>query len=69
MAAHDEQEAEAKALRLGLASPVTVQQEDDVLDTWFSSSLFPFAVCGWPDDVRPAPSFRVLKNCEWHLKQ
>ncbi len=25
------------------------QQEEDVLDTWFSSALWPFAVLGWPD--------------------
>jgi valyl-tRNA synthetase len=24
-------------------------QDDDVLDTWFSSALWPFAVLGWPD--------------------
>jgi valyl-tRNA synthetase len=27
-----------------------LRQEDDVLDTWFSSQLWPFAVLGWPDD-------------------
>ena len=26
-------------------------QEEDVLDTWFSSSLFPFASLGWPNDA------------------
>ena len=26
-------------------------QETDVLDTWFSSALWPFAVLGWPDDT------------------
>ncbi|MCC7493964.1 MAG: valine--tRNA ligase [Fimbriimonadaceae bacterium] len=25
------------------------RQEEDVLDTWFSSALWPFAVLGWPD--------------------
>lgn len=24
-------------------------QDEDVLDTWFSSALFPFSVFGWPD--------------------
>ncbi len=24
-------------------------QDEDVLDTWFSSGLFPFSVFGWPD--------------------
>jgi len=26
-------------------------QDDDVLDTWFSSQLWPFSVFGWPDDT------------------
>ena len=26
-----------------------VRQEDDVLDTWFSSALWPFSTMGWPD--------------------
>ncbi|MDO9083071.1 MAG: valine--tRNA ligase, partial [Humidesulfovibrio sp.] len=26
-------------------------QEDDVLDTWFSSALWPFSTLGWPDDT------------------
>jgi valyl-tRNA synthetase len=27
-------------------------QEEDVLDTWFSSALWPFSTMGWPDDTR-----------------
>lgn len=26
-----------------------LKQDEDVLDTWFSSALFPFSVLGWPD--------------------
>lgn len=26
-----------------------VEQDEDVLDTWFSSGLFPFSVFGWPN--------------------
>ena len=26
-----------------------VRQESDVLDTWFSSALWPFSTLGWPD--------------------
>ncbi|KAF6005062.1 hypothetical protein F1559_005033 [Cyanidiococcus yangmingshanensis] len=29
----------------------TLQQDEDVLDTWFSSGLFPFSVFGWPDEA------------------
>lgn len=28
----------------------TWRQEEDVLDTWFSSWLWPFSIMGWPDD-------------------
>ena len=28
-----------------------LQQDPDVLDTWFSSALWPFATLGWPDDT------------------
>lgn len=28
----------------------TLHQDEDVLDTWFSSGLFPFSVFGWPDN-------------------
>jgi valyl-tRNA synthetase len=29
------------------------EQEEDVLDTWFSSALWPFATLGWPDTDTP----------------
>jgi valyl-tRNA synthetase len=31
-----------------IAAGVKLKQEDDVLDTWFSSALWPFATLGWP---------------------
>lgn len=31
---------------------ISLKQDPDVLDTWFSSGLFPFSVFGWPDQVR-----------------
>jgi valyl-tRNA synthetase len=34
------------------------EQESDVLDTWFSSALWPFATLGWPDTE--APEFRAF---------
>ena len=30
---------------------IILEQDEDVLDTWFSSGLFPFSVLGWPDDT------------------
>ena len=32
-------------------------QETDVLDTWFSSALWPFSTLGWPDDTRELSFF------------
>lgn len=28
-----------------------IKQDEDVLDTWFSSALLPFSSFGWPDQV------------------
>ena len=35
--------------RHGLGSEVTLRQDPDVLDTWFSSALWPFSTLGWPE--------------------
>jgi len=32
-----------------LSHDYTLKQDDDVLDTWFSSALWPFSTLGWPD--------------------
>ena len=31
-----------------MGATVTLTQDEDVLDTWFSSGLWPFATVGWP---------------------
>lgn len=31
-------------------NPQTLAQEGDVLDTWFSSGLWPFSTLGWPNE-------------------
>ncbi|TMF95393.1 MAG: valine--tRNA ligase [Chloroflexi bacterium] len=33
------------------------EQDPDVLDTWFSSALWPFATLGWPDDTDDLKAF------------
>jgi valyl-tRNA synthetase len=35
--------------RSGLAGDIELRQDEDVLDTWFSSALWPFSTLGWPD--------------------
>jgi valyl-tRNA synthetase len=34
-----------------------LRQEEDVLDTWFSSALWPFATLGWPDQTPELKAF------------
>ena len=46
-------------LYVGLSAPEGEgwERDPDVLDTWFSSGLFPFAALGWPEDT---PSLRAF---------
>jgi valyl-tRNA synthetase len=44
--AETEEEAQADA-----GAGVVLTRDPDVLDTWFSSALWPFATLGWPDDT------------------
>ncbi len=45
-------EDEADALAHADTKPVgTLRQDEDVLDTWFSSALWPFSTMGWPADA------------------
>ncbi|QYO78270.1 valine--tRNA ligase [Devosia salina] len=45
-------EAEAKALaEKHYGKPVELTRDPDVLDTWFSSALWPFSTLGWPDET------------------
>ncbi|CAE8682668.1 unnamed protein product, partial [Polarella glacialis] len=47
--ARSEEEAMTQA-RSELGEDVELQQDPDVLDTWFSSGLWPFAAVGWPNE-------------------
>eukprot|EP00744_Colponema_vietnamica_P001718 GILI01002816.1.p1 GENE.GILI01002816.1~~GILI01002816.1.p1 ORF type:complete len:973 (-),score=377.56 GILI01002816.1:248-3166(-) len=47
----EEEARKNAAVKLGVAeSEVVLEQDEDVLDTWFSSGLFPFSSFGWPDE-------------------
>jgi valyl-tRNA synthetase len=48
-----ETEAEAQAL----AGNKALTRDPDVLDTWFSSALWPFATLGWPEEGATQPPF------------
>jgi valyl-tRNA synthetase len=49
-------EAEART-KLGLDSTIALRQDEDVLDTWFSSWLWPFSTLGWPNDSKDLQYF------------
>jgi valyl-tRNA synthetase len=40
-----------------IAADVTLKQDDDVLDTWFSSALWTFSTLGWPKDTDDLKTF------------
>ena len=50
----DEAKSEAKAF---YKKDVELSRDPDVLDTWFSSGLWPFATLGWPDDTEYLKKF------------
>ncbi len=49
--AHDLDEAQR------LSGKTHLQQDDDVLDTWFSSALWPFSTLGWPEETPELRTF------------
>jgi len=36
---------------------IDLQQDEDVLDTWFSSAIFPFSIFGWPEKTKDLTTF------------
>ncbi|XP_041978803.1 valine--tRNA ligase isoform X2 [Aricia agestis] len=59
VSAHSEQEALTKAAaKFNVkAEDITLCRDEDVLDTWFSSGLFPFSIFGWPDNTEDLEAF------------
>jgi len=58
--ARSESEAQtlaAQRLPSACAGKYTLAQDEDVLDTWFSSGLFPFSTMGWPEQTADLESF------------
>ncbi len=51
---HDERDARRRA---GLPADVPLEQDPDVLDTWFSSALWPFSTLGWPEETPELRTF------------
>jgi len=54
--AHNEAEAYELA-RAKHGSDIVLTRDEDVLDTWFSSGLWPFSTLGWPDETAELKHF------------
>ncbi|MCK4950680.1 MAG: valine--tRNA ligase, partial [Gammaproteobacteria bacterium] len=52
--ARNEQEAREK---YNLDAECLLRQDEDVLDTWFSSALWPFSTLGWPENTDALKTF------------
>ncbi|XP_077066224.1 valine--tRNA ligase [Siphateles boraxobius] len=47
----EEEAREKAAKRFNVtADKISLRQDEDVLDTWFSSGIFPFSIFGWPNE-------------------
>ncbi|KAM3957167.1 LOW QUALITY PROTEIN: valyl-tRNA synthetase [Aphomia sociella] len=59
VSAHTEEEALFKAAaKLDVPrEQIKLARDEDVLDTWFSSGLFPFSIFGWPDQTEDLKAF------------
>jgi valyl-tRNA synthetase len=55
--AETEEEAQAEA-----GEGVALTRDPDVLDTWFSSALWPFATLGWPENTEPTLGGRYTND-------
>ncbi|KAL8559702.1 hypothetical protein ACOMHN_002235 [Nucella lapillus] len=65
VSARNEAEAVSKFSHLHPGTPyLTVTQDEDVLDTWFSSALLPFTVFGWPENTESLREFYPLSLME-----
>lgn len=45
------EDAEVEAQKRANGRKYTLEQDEDVLDTWFSSALWPFSTLGWPNQA------------------
>ncbi len=59
--AHDEAEARAKAAAQGYTG--ALRRDNDVLETWFSSSLWSHSTLGWPDPQAPGRAWASTVTC------
>ena len=58
--AHSEEEAKAEAAKQGYTG--TLSRDEDVLDTWFSSALWPFSTLDWTGDAAADAQNLILQQ-------
>jgi valyl-tRNA synthetase len=58
------EEAQEKADKLFAGKKFTLEQDEDVLDTWFSSGLWPFSTLGWPEKTVDFSKFYPMSMLE-----
>ena len=51
------QSEDAARAKYALDESVTLRHDEDVLETWFSSALWPFATLGWPEETPELEQF------------
>jgi valyl-tRNA synthetase len=59
-----EEEAMTLANKIADGRPFKLQQDEDVLDTWFSAGLWPFAIMGWPEATADLDKFYPTQMLE-----
>ncbi len=53
----DNEQAAAKLAKAHYKKDIALTRDPDVLDTWFSSGLWPFSTLGWPDETKELKRF------------
>ncbi|CAN3483472.1 hypothetical protein DICA0_F32902 [Diutina catenulata] len=64
IAARSQEEAEEKARAKFGDVKFTLEQDEDVLDTWFSSGLWPISTLGWPEKTPDMETFAPFSMLE-----
>ncbi|CAH1766226.1 10420_t:CDS:10, partial [Entrophospora sp. SA101] len=69
VAARSLDEATEKAKKKFPGVDFTLEQDPDVLDTWFSSGLWPFSIFGWPENTEDLSKFypTTLLETGWDI--
>ena len=56
---------ETGEIYVGVEAPKDIEnweQDEDVLDTWFSSALWPFSTMGWPEETADLKRYYPTKH-------